>query len=655
MVQGYPARSSLSERDEIDLAIVAVPAEEVAGALSMCVSAGVRAAVVFAGGFGELGERGSANQATLTEVAGIGPGGMRVLGPNCLGFLRGATGVTATFGSVLDEFDLLEGDTALLTQSGGFGSAVLGAANAAGVGCSWWVSTGNEFDVSLSEIMEALVEQEDVARLLVCSEGIKDGPAFVRAARRAKELGKPIVMLKAARSALGARVAASHTGALANSNAVFEGVARQLGIVTVRSLEQLLDVGRGLIAHPHGSNGPTTIVTVSGGAGVIAVDASADHELELADWSTDWQATMAAGLPTQASVGNPMDVTATTGAEALGHALRTAVAYPRTGAVVALLANRRQDERSRSELLVDVQLSTAKPLIVSWTGSSDLLSTSLADRGVVAYSDPSRAIGVAAALAQVGENAGAAGETVVRPRQRSRPDSLKWVVRADGSRLLRDDSSRALLAFYGIDTPSEMDIANEEDACVAAQKLGFPVVLKARSTEVLHRSSAGLVRPGLTDEASLRAAVRELQVALPEVVMGAGTLVLQEQVPGGVELLVGATEDRTFGMTMVVASGGVFAELIDDAQTFLPPISAEHAASLVRRLRALQVRPPGPSLDALIDTAARAVSRISLLVADNAHEVTEADFNPIILTTTLLGESRAVAVDWLLLAQRAVD
>jgi hypothetical protein len=200
-----------------------------------------------------------------------------------------------------------------------------------------------------------------------------------------------------------------------------------------------------------------------------------------------------------------------------------------------------------------------------------------------------------------------------------------------------------------------MDIANEEDACVAAQKLGFPVVLKARSTEVLHRSSAGLVRPGLTDEASLRAAVRELQVALPEVVMGAGTLVLQEQVPGGVELLVGATEDRTFGMTMVVASGGVFAELIDDAQTFLPPISAEHAASLVRRLRALQVRPPGPSLDALIDTAARAVSRISLLVADNAHEVTEADFNPIILTTTLLGESRAVAVDWLLLAQRAVD
>jgi acetate---CoA ligase (ADP-forming) len=654
VVQGYPARSSLEPDDDIDLAIVAVPADEVAEALSMCVRAGVRVAVVFAGGFGELGERGSANQATLAGVAGIGPGGMRVFGPNCLGFVRGATGVTATFGSVLDEFDLLEGDTALLTQSGGFGSAVLGAANAAGVGCSWWVSTGNEFDISLSEMMEALVEQDDVARLLVCTEGIKDGVAFVRGTRRARELGKPIVMLKAARSALGARVAASHTGALANSNTVFEGIARQLGIITVRSLEQLLDVGRGLVLHPQGSDGPATIVTVSGGAGVIAVDASVDHELELADWPAEWQQRMAAGLPLQASVGNPMDVTATTGADALGHALRTAVAHPGTGAVVALLANRRQDERSRSDLLVEVQRSSEKPIVVSWTGSSDVLPVSLADRGVASYSDPTRAIVVASALARIGGILHAHDVITETHEPHGTAASMTWVERADGSRLLDDESSRALLSRYGIETPLEVEVVNEREALEAARNLGYPVVLKARSTEVLHRSSAGLVRADLGDEARVRAAWQDLKIALARVPMGVGTVVVQEQIPRGVELLVGATTDRTFGTTMVVASGGLSTELIGDATTFLPPVSESYAESLLRGLRAVQVMGHGRNVNDTTRSAARTVSRISWMIADNGRLLREVDFNPLIVTVSSDGDPRCVAVDWLLLGNPSV-
>lgn len=658
VVQGYPARRSLAPGDDVDLALVAVPAREVADALLMCRDAGVRSTVVFAGGFGELGESGAVNQGALDRLSGFGPGRMRIFGPNCLGFTHLATGVAATFGSVLDEFELVEGSTALITQSGGFGSAVLGAANAVGLGCSWWVSTGNEFDVSLAEVLGALIEEEDVERVLVCTEGLRDGEEFVRAAIRARELGKPIVLLNAGRSLLGARAAVSHTGTIAGSGEVLQGIARQLGVIAVASLEQLLDVGRALAFHPRGARGPVTIVTVSGGAGVIAVDVCSEFGVELAEWDASSQRVMAEGLSGNATVRNPIDVTATRGSSAFSHAIRTAAAHPGTGQIIALLANRRADEPTRSALLGEIQESTDKPVIVSWTAASGALQSSLAQNGVAAYSDPTRAVAAAAALSKVGENFAQLASCRTHHGSASRSDEVPqwrpaWVKRQDGSRILDDVSSRALLTHYRIDLPEECEVADEHQAADAARQLGFPVVLKARSTEVLHRSDAGLVRLGLMDEDAVRVAFREIWKAASGIRMGQGGFVVQQQIPRGTELLAGVTTDAAFGTVMAIGTGGTLAELVADAVMFVPPVSAVEAARLISSVRAVRFLGRTETARAALGALAEVVSKISHLVSDHRAILAEADLNPIVVTLGADGTARCTAVDWLFLGAHA--
>ncbi|AYG03144.1 acetate--CoA ligase family protein [Gryllotalpicola protaetiae] len=665
VVAGIPTVPALTASDGVELAILAVPADHVADQLEMCRTAGVTATVVFAGGFGELGERGAANEAALRGIPGIGVGGMRVVGPNCLGFVHPETGVMATFGSVLDDFEPAPGNAALVTRSGGFGSGVLGAANAAGLGCSWWVSTGNEFDVTLAEMLESLVEQDDVERLLVCSEGLTAGDAFVRAARRAQQLSKPIVMLDTGRSTHGARAAASHTGTAAGQHRVFESIADELGVIRVRSLQSLLDAGRALAAHPHGARAGATIVTVSGGSGVLAADASADAGLALASWDAPWRERLARGLPPLASTANPVDVTATSDSRAFEHAVRTAASHPDTGVIVALLANRRRDEAERVKILTEAQAASDTPIVVSWVGASAGLESQLAAAHVPAFPDPTRAVDAAAvlvtagALAALGErdDAEAHSHAIDRRRELAAAQALadrsRWVPRADGSLLLTDEASRELLAAYGVTTPHERTVDNAAEALRAAELLGYPVVLKARSTELLHRSAAGLVRTGISNGDELRSAIDALR-GLSSGRLGRGGLVVQQQVGAGCELLAGITRDPAFGTVMLIASGGVLTELIDDGMALLPPASPSHAERVAAELRA--VRHPldsSTSAAAIASSAAETLAAISRLAADCRDIVAEADFNPLIVSPDGTGRLIATAVDWVVLGDPA--
>ncbi len=639
-VQGVRAYSSLAEAPPVDLALVAVPADATGAALADCRRHGVPLAVVFAGGFGETGPDGRDRAARLDAAVAVGPGELRVLGPNCLGFWHRSTGTTATFASVVDELETPPAGVGLATQSGGFGSALLGALDDAGIGCSWWISTGNEWDLTVVDVMEMLVEEADVDLLVVATESVRDGHGLVRAARRAEALGKAVVILKTGRSRRGAMAALSHTGSAVGDRQLFDGVFRHLGLVVADSIEEVLDVTRAVTAGRVARGRRATIVTTSGGAGVLAADDAAAVGLELAEWEGEAVRALEAGLPEYASTANPIDITATPGADALGHALRSAAAHPDTGVIVTLLANRKRDAAERVPLIGAMQRSTPTPIVVAWTGAGSKVLEALDDEGVVAYPDPTRAVRAAAALASRARPAEPARTEEPEPFALVEPSTGaggQWHQRQDGTYLLEDETGARLLAHFGVEVVGHGIVTSVQSAQAVAERLGYPVVLKGLSTEAVHKARAGLVWLDLDGPAAVADAFRRVRTVCD-------AAIVQAHVPTGAEVLVGMKSTPEFGPVVLVGSGGTATELIGDGRTFLPPIDPDEAARALGRLRTVEHVGVGA---AVLDAAATAVAGFSQLVVAHGRSFSEVDVNPLIIPAHREGPFRSVAVDWL--------
>lgn len=643
-LQAYANVADLPEAPE--LAVMAVPPESVLEAVKDCAARGVRAAVILSSGFSEMGEAGSRLQAEIGQVARSS--GMRVVGPNCLGSIGVADKSIATFSVALESAFPTPGHVGIVSQSGNLGSYTMRLAVDRGIGISRLLTTGNECDVDIADGIASLATDPATSVILCCMETCRDAGKLVRALAMAREAGKPIVVLKVGVSDAGSEAAASHTGALAGSDAVFDVVLRNGGAIRVPSIEQLLDVGHavsvvGTARAPKGNR--AALVTASGGFGVLMADAASAQGLDLPKLSARTQERILSALP-YASPGNPVDMTAQVSSrpELLVQVLSAVAEDPACDAVILQSAYAFQMPRLRDvyiAALEQVRRDHPSRLILLCCKAPGDTIAQLNRLGFPTVETIDAACSTLAALVRLGTR----GEPIATAAALSSTDALPQEAFAN------EASAKAALAQAGVPVLKEITAASRDAALAAAREIGFPLVLKIVSPDIAHKTEVGGVVVGVRSEAQL---AHEYDSLLARVAQKApqariaGVLVAQ-MAQGGVELILGTKKDPVFGPVVMVGLGGIFAEVLRDVALQIAPVTEAQATQMLRSLKAF------PLLDgargrakADVAAAARAVAALSQFAARHADVVAEIDINPLVVMDQGQG---AFALDALLVPE----
>lgn len=646
-VQSLQAYASLADLPEApELAVMAVPPESVLEAVKDCASRGVRAAVILSSGFSEMGEAGNRLQAEIGQVARSS--GMRVVGPNCLGSIGVAEKSIATFSVALESAFPTAGHVGIVSQSGNLGSYTMRLAVDRGIGISRLLTTGNECDVDIADGIASLATDPATAVILCCMETCRDAGKLLRALAMARAAGKPMIVLKVGVSQAGSEAAASHTGALAGSDAVFDVVLRNGGAIRVPSIEQLLDIGHavsvvGTDRAPKGRR--TALVTASGGFGVLMADAASAQGLDLPKLSARTQERILSALP-YASPGNPVDMTAQVSSrpELLVQVLSAVAEDPVCDAVILQSAYAFQMPRLRDvyiAALEQVRRDHPSRLILLCCKAPRDTIAQLNGMGFPTVETIDAACSTLAALVRLG----------TRGEQGATAATLSSTAALPQEAFANEASAKASLAQAGVVVLKEVTAASRDAALAAAREIGFPVVLKIVSPDIAHKTEVGGVVVGLRSEAQLldeydRLLARVAQKA-PQARI-AGVLVAQ-MAQGGIELILGTKKDPVFGPVVMVGLGGIFAEVLRDVALQIAPVSEAQATQMLRSLKAF------PLLDgargrakADVAAAARAVAALSQFAAQHADVVAEIDINPLVVMDQGQG---AFALDALLVPE----
>jgi acetyl coenzyme A synthetase (ADP forming)-like protein len=606
---------------EVDLVIIVVPAPKVEGVVDDCLAKGVRALVVISAGFSETGAPGRAREAALVEK--IRAAGVRMIGPNCMGIVNTDPKVrlNATFSPVYPP----EGRVGMLSQSGALGLAILDYARRLNLGISTFVSAGNKPDVSGNDLLQYWENDPRTDVILLYLESFGNPRNFGPIARRVSR-SKPIVVVKAGRSRAGARAATSHTGALAESDAVVGALLRQSGVVRTRTLEELFDVATLLSSQPLPAGRRVAIVTNAGGPGILAADACESLGLSLASLSKKTSAALRAFLPAEASVGNPVDLLASASAEAYRRAIRLVLADRGVDSVIVIFI---------PPLVTDADTVVAAVVAEARESPKTVLATFMTAKGaphglspIPCYPFPESAV---TALARATEYA----EWRRRPAEAFRElanvhpdDAREFVTHAleRGGGWLTPAEARSVLTAFGIPVARSRLAPAWTEVRRAAKEIGYPVALKAIGPTLVHKSDVGGVRLDLADGADLRRAFREMEASLGSRATG---YLVQEMVPGGIEVIVGALFDRTFGPLVLYGSGGTLVELLGDTAFRIAPLSDADTADMLNevkgtaRLRGFRGAPPADE-KALTEM----LFRVSALL-EACPEIQEMDLNPV--------------------------
>lgn len=611
-VHGMTVHRSLGELPEApELVVLSVPAEGLEAAVDDSLAAGARALVAIAAGFAELGEEGAARERALVER--VRAAGAALVGPNCLGLFDGASELQ------LASTPLPAGPVGFVSQSGNVLLEVGLLLEDFGLGFSRAVSIGNQADVGVTELVAALGEHEGTRVIGVYCEDFRDGRAFVEAARTA---GKPVVLLTAGRSAAGARAARSHTGALTSGRDAVEAACRAGGIHLVDTPRALVDATQALLVPCRPRGRRLAVIGDGGGYGAIASDLLEGCGMELPLLSEQTQASLRELLPPHAPTANPVDLAGAGEQDVFSFArtTRALLAAEDTDAVLftayfggysTLSDEMRDREVAVAELLAQAVTETGKPLVVHTMYASSPAARALRAAGVPVYRVIESAVDAVAALAADG--AATAPPPVLPAAAPPLTDATY-------------PAARAALAEAGIRFGEARTVAGQEEALSAAAELGYPVVLKALGP--LHKSDAGGVVVGLRDERELAAAFDDLAARLAP---GAFSVETAEDVTAGFELLVGARRDPRFGPLVVVAAGGLHAEILRDAAVALAPVDEAVADSLIRSLTSAPLLTGARGRRSLdIAAAARAVAALAAFAAEHP-EIAEVEVNPLLV------------------------
>jgi acetyltransferase len=632
-VQGLKAyRSVLDVPGDVDAAVIVVPAKLCVQVADECGRKGVKGLIIITSGFSEVGRK------DLEEdvVRAAGKYGTRVLGPNIVGVLSNSDHMNASFAPFLP----FPGKTSMISQSGALVVAIDAATYVRNVGFDKLISIGNMADVDIADCIEWLDADPNTACISLYIEGLKDGRRLIEAGLRAT---KPVVALKAGVSAHGAAAAASHTGSLAGAAAVYEAAFEQAGIVQAADLNNLFDRSLALSLQPPMKGENLLVLTNGGGVGVLATDSAERVGLPLKFAPADLQAELRKSMPEFGSAKNPVDLTGMAGADWYCGSIKACLSHPWVDGLVILycetsLTVPTEIAETIHRTIIDSGVKD-KPVTIAFIGGepSAKAMKGLMENGLPAYDVPDKAVNAMAALNEYAhirtlardespaENLGAA-ETAAREIIRS--------ARAHGRLSLTEIEAKQAFAAYGLPVTKTALARSEDEAVALAAGMGYPVVLKVVSPDILHKSDAGGVKVNVRDAAGVRDAFRTIMKNARAFNADADILgiAVQEMAPTGLEVILGSVNDSSFGPTMMFGLGGILVELLRAVTFRVAPVSRAQAKIMLEKTHAARIM-EGFRGEAPRDREALAavIERYSRMVADLGDEVAESDANPTLL------------------------
>lgn len=628
-ILGLPTVAKVADLPpDIDLALVSLPGPEVLSAVKGLAVRHVKVAVILSSGFGEVDAEGRQLQAELRAAAA--ESGMRLVGPNCMGIYSSPGRLNGTY---FWDLPRTAGGISVVSQSGAYGGLIIRHLGSLGLGLSKFLSIGNQVDLEIADLLDDLAEDPETTLIAAFIESVRDGKRFVEAARRATR-HKPVVVLKGGRTEAGRRAAGSHTGALAGTFEIYQAAFRKAGVVACIETEEFFDAIQCLAAHgrksPKGRG--VAIVTVSGGPSVIAADTAEALGLDVPPLPPPARQRLGKLLPSFAALGNPVDLTPQVDPANIAEAARVVLGQGEIAGAVAI--NVGLDLPQFSAGLIEASRSTEKPIVACAVDVPAVVEKFKA-AGVPVYPTPERAVRAYRALL----GSGMRYCVTSRPRGASRIAlSLRRALET-GRGPLPYDAARKVLTAYGVPFCREGRAATSAEALRVAKRMGYPVVIKAERPGLLHKTEAQAVRVDVRTPGELQAACREMTKRL-----GPGPFLIQQQVKGGVELLVGGKRDPTFGPVVVCGTGGILAEALGDVSLCLAPLGPAEAREMLkeglkgRLLQGVRGMPPCDPVPLV-----RILLAVGRLLIDHPR-IQELDLNPVIAAG-----KKALAVDALLI------
>ena len=621
----YP--SVLDVPEPIDLAVIAIPYAAVPAAVAECGEKGIPAAIVISAGFREAGLEGAAREAELLEVAH--KYNIRLIGPNCFGVIDTLTPMNATFSAGMPP----TGPMGFMSQSGALGAAILDWAMAGRLGLSKFVSLGNKADVAESDLLQEWAEDSSIRVILAYTEGLPDGQEFIRVARQVSRQ-KPVVAIKSGVTQAGARAVSSHTGSLAGSEQAYTAAFRQAGVIRANSLEELLDFALAFGYLPRLNGDRVAIITNADGPGILATDAVERYGLKLARFEPERLRDLEQFLPDAASAANPVDLLGDAREDRYEFALDRVIGDPNVDAIMVLVTPQAMTDVERTaEVIVEAASRADVPVLACLMGQASLGRGPeiLNSNGVPRFPFPERG---ARALYAMNAYRKYSGEPLPEFEtlevDREAVHKLFQSVREAGRLTIGDFESREILAAYGLAAPEAELATTAEEAAEIARRIGYPVVLKVASPDILHKTDVGGVRVNLKDATAVRDAFNLITYRatryLPEARLWG--CIVQKMAPAGIEVLIGMNRDPQFGPLVTFALGGIYVEILKDAAFRLAPFSRVEAGAMLNEIRAsallegVRGQPPADR-EAIVD----ALMRIGQLVMD-FPEIEELDINP---------------------------
>lgn len=629
-IQSIPCYHSVSEIPEkIDLAVIATPAKAVPSVVEECGKSGVGGLVILSAGFAEAGEEGKAMYKDILEKARRYK--MRIIGPNCLGFINPSLGINASFAADM----ALPGKIAFISQSGALCTGILDWSIEQGVGFSHFVSIGSMVDVGFADLIDYFGNDPNTSSIIIYMESLKNPRRFMSAAR-AFARNKPIIVLKSGKSEAGAKASMSHTGSLAGNDAVYEAAFRRAGIISVERIAQLFNIAQALAMQPLPSGNRLAIVTNAGGPGVLATDFLTANGGELAALSPETMSRLDEILPPHWSHNNPVDVLGDAGAEKYLEAVRVCNADKNVDATLVILTPQEVTDSSAIATALTT-IKTPKPVFACWMGESQVKEgREILERAKIPnYLYPESAVDVFLKMYHYSKNLELFYETPPNVPEKlnfekAAARELVEGIRNSGRFQLTELEAKQLLNYYDIATPPGEVLSSAKAAAKYAAEIGFPVAMKIASPDIAHKTDVGGIKLNIQSEAVAEKAFQEI---LDSAVSHAPNAKIEgvrveKMVKKPYELLVGSKKDPIFGPVIVFGTGGIYVELYKDTNMGLPPQNMALAQRIIENTKAYKLLKGFRGLPGVdMEKVQFLLVKFSYLLMD-LPEIKEVDINP---------------------------
>ncbi|MGR9114623.1 MAG: bifunctional acetate--CoA ligase family protein/GNAT family N-acetyltransferase [Gammaproteobacteria bacterium] len=633
-LKAYPNVDAIP--DKVELAVIATPAPTVPAIVRQCGEKGIDSIIIITAGFAELDTAGKQLQQEILDIAHRY--GIRMIGPNCLGVIRPSGHLNATFGDGI----VKDGNLALLSQSGAVCTAILDWAQSQEIGFSTVVSMGGAADVDFGEVLDYLALDSKTTGILMYVEGIRDARRFLSGLKAAARL-KPVILIKSGRHESGSKAAMSHTGAMIGGDDVFDAAIERAGVVRAYSIAQLFSAARVLANNYVVKKNRLAIITNAGGPGVMSTDRADEVGVEMAKLSQDTLEALNRILPTHWSHANPIDILGDATPERYKKALEICLQDDNIDGVLNILTPQAMTNPTQvAEYIIEASKTTQKPILASWTGGNRVQEgRDLFDNSQVAhFRTPEVAVDAFSFLAQYSQNQILLKQIPTAENEMAPPDidGARLIVErvlAENRQVLTTQESKAILAAFHIPVSQTIKVINAKEAMIAAETMGFPVVLKVNMVEFSHKSDIGGVKLNIGSAKEISHHYQEMASAIkqkhPDIQEVTMTVEPMYQSHSGRELMIGVIRDPVFGPAISVGLGGTMVEILNDKAVALPPLNEYMVEQMIAKTKAAKYlkafrQLPAANKKALI----KALLNVSSMVSELA-EIQELDINPLIV------------------------